>query len=82
MREDCYFMILNPPINLWASLVAQWAKNPLAIEEAKETWIQSVGWEDSLKEGNGNPLQQSCLKNPMDRVAWRDIAHGIAKSWT
>ena len=35
MREDCYFMILNPPINLWASLVAQWAKNPLAIEEGK-----------------------------------------------
>jgi len=72
------FMILNPPINMCASLVAQWAKNPLA----KETWIQSVGWEDSLKEGNGNPLQQSCLKNLMDRVAWRGIVHRIAKTWT
>ena len=36
--------------------------------------------------GNGNPLQYSCLENPMDRGAWktRDWAtvHGVAKSWT
>ena len=31
--------------------------------------------------GNGNPLQYSCLENPMDRGAWWAIAHGIAKSW-
>ena len=30
--------------------------------------------------GNGNPLQYSCLENPMDRVAWRAIVHGVAKS--
>ena len=36
----------------------------------------------SHKGGNGNPLQDSCLKNPMDRGAWRASAHGIAKSWT
>ena len=36
----------------------------------------------SHKGGNGNPLQDSCLKNPMDRGAWRAAAHGIAKSWT
>ena len=33
-------------------------------------------------EGNGNPLQHSCLENPMDRGAWRATVHGIAKSWT
>ena len=33
-------------------------------------------------EGNGNLLQYSCLKNPMDRGAWQAIAHGVAKSWT
>ena len=33
-------------------------------------------------EGNGNPLQYSCLENPMDRVAWRDTDHGVAKSQT
>ena len=38
-------------------------------------------------EGNGNPLQYSCLENPMDRgpmdiAAWRATVHGVAKSWT
>ena len=33
-------------------------------------------------EGNGNPLQYSCLENPMDRGAWWAIVHGVAKSWT
>ena len=30
-------------------------------------------------EGNGNPLQYSCLENPMEREAWQAAAHGIAK---
>ena len=33
-------------------------------------------------EGNGNPLQYSCLGNPMDRGAWRATVHGVAKSLT
>ena len=33
-------------------------------------------------EGNGNPLQYSCLKNPMDRGAWQATVHGFTKSWT
>ena len=32
--------------------------------------------------GNGNPLQYSCLENPMDRGAWQVMVHGIAKSQT
>ena len=35
-----------------------------------------------LGEGNGNPLQYSCLENPMDREAWQATVHGVAKSWT
>ena len=31
-------------------------------------------------EGNGNPLQYSCLENPMDRGAWRATVHRVAKS--
>ena len=31
-----------------------------------ETWVRSLGREDSPGEGNGNPLQDSCLENPMD----------------
>ena len=33
-------------------------------------------------EGNGNPLQCSCLENPMDGKAWWATVHGVAKSWT
>ena len=36
----------------------------------------------SSGEGNDNPLQYSCLGNPMDGGAWRAILHGITKSWT
>ena len=30
-------------------------------------------------EGNGNPLQYSCLENPMDRRGWRATVHGVTK---
>ena len=33
-------------------------------------------------EGIGNPLQYSCMENPMDRAAWPATVHGVAKSWT
>ena len=36
----------------------------------------------SLGEGNGNPLQYSCLEEPTDRGAWWATDHGVAKSWT
>ena len=32
--------------------------------------------------GHGNPLQYSCLENPMDREAWWATVHRVAKSWT
>ena len=40
------------------------------------------GSERSSEEGNGNPLQCSCLENSMDRGAWQAIDYGVAKSWT
>ena len=33
-------------------------------------------------EGNGNPLQYSCLEDPMDRGAWWDTVHTVTKIWT
>ena len=36
----------------------------------------------SPREGNGNPLQYSCLENLMDRGAWGATVHGLQKSWT
>ena len=41
-----------------------------------------LGLGRSPGEGNGNPLQYSCLENPMDRGAWRATVHGVAKSRT
>ena len=39
----------------------------------QETRVQSLGWEDSPGERKGNPVQYSCLENPMDRGAWQSI---------
>ena len=54
-------------------------KNPPAMQE---TWVRSLGQEDPPGEGNGNPLQYSCLKNSMDREAWWVIVHVVAESDT
>ena len=40
------------------------------------------GWGKSPGEGNGNPLQYSCLENPMDRGVWQATVHGVAESQT
>ena len=36
----------------------------------------------STGEGNGSPLQYSCLDNPIDRGAWQATVHRVVKSWT
>ena len=61
---------------MYASLVTQTVKNLHAMQE---TWVQSL--ERSPGEGNGNPLQYSCLENPMDRGAWRATVHEVMKNW-
>ena len=42
----------------------------------QETQVRSLGREDP------NPLQYSCLENPVDREVWRAAAHGVAESGT
>ena len=51
----------------WAPLVDQIVKRLPAM---RETWVRFLGQEDSSGEGNGNPLQYSCLENSMDGGAW------------
>ena len=48
-------------------------ENPPAKQE---TQVRSLDWEDAPREGNGNPLQYSCLGNPMDRGAWQATVYG------
>ena len=47
-------------------MVAQMVKTLPAMQETR---IRSLDWEDSPGEGNGNPLQYSCLENPMEVLA-------------
>ena len=51
-------------------------KNPPTMQEMQ---VLSLGQEDSPKEGNGNPLQYSCLGNPTERGHWQAIVHEAAK---
>ena len=57
-------------ILLWASLVAQLVKNPPA---KWETWVQSLGWDDSPGEGKGYTLQYSGWGNSMNSHKVLDI---------
>ena len=62
----------------WAFLVAQMIKNLPAIQE---TQVQSLGQEDPGG-GHGNPLQYSCLENPMDGGTCQATVRGVTKSQT
>ena len=53
------------------------AKN---LPEMWETWMRSLGWEDSLEKGMAP--HSSILKNSMNRGAWQATVHGVAKSLT
>ena len=54
-------------VKAMASLVAQRLKH---LPPMRETWVRSLGWEDPLEKEMVNPLQCSCLENPMDGEAW------------
>ena len=74
---NCHFITI---ILLYqASPVAQLVKN-LPANAGDAGSIPGSG--RSPGEGNGTPLQYSCLGNPMDRGAWRAIVYGVKKSWT
>ena len=55
---------------LGASQMALVVKNPSANGGDIETWVLSLGQEDTLEEGMAYPLRYSCLENPLDRGAW------------
>ena len=66
-------------IFLFAFLVAQMVKS-LTANAGDMGSIPGSG--RSPGEGNGNPLQYSCLENPMDEGVWQATVHGVAKSHT
>ena len=64
-------------IVVWASLVGQMVKNLPAM---RETWVRSLDWEDSLKEGMATHSSILAWRIPMDREAWWAVAHGVTES--
>ena len=64
-----------------ASSVVLVVENPAANAGDRDTGL-IPGSRRSPGEGNRNPLQYSCLENPMDRGAWQAIVHRVTKSWT
>ena len=76
-EETCFRWLLV------ASLVVLVVKNPPPANAGDIIDKGSIPHQGrSPGEGNGNPLQYSCLENPMDRGTWRGTFHGVVKSWT
>ena len=59
--------------------MAQRVKNLPAM---RETWVQSLGWKETLEEGKATHSSILAWRIPMDRGAWRATVHSVAKSWT
>ena len=69
-------------ISPWASQVALVVKNLAANAGAISDWGSIPGSGRSPGQGHGNPLQYSCLENPMDRGAWWATVHSVTQSQT
>ena len=67
---------------MWASQVALAVRNPPASAGDIRDLGSIPESGRSLGGGHGNPLQYSCLENPMDRGAWWAIVHRVAQSRT
>ena len=66
-KGERIIICLIPSVSPKASLVAQSVKSlPVVLE----TWVQSLGQEDSMEKEMATPFQYSCLYNSMDRGAW------------
>ena len=70
--------------NVYVWGLPQWVSSKESVCIAGDTGDIGLipGWGRLLGGGNGNPLQYSCVENPLDRGAWWATVHGVTKSWT
>ena len=81
MKSERYWMSEEHLTDtIWASLVAQTVSVYLQCGRPRFDPGRPPGSGRPPGEGNGNPLQHSCLENPMDGGAWWPTVHGVAKS--
>ena len=52
------------------------------LEDTHQGILACCSWSTPVGEGNGNPLQYSCLENPRDGGAWWAAIYGVTQSWT
>ena len=81
MRWKLHLYLQSLPIP-WASQVALVVKNPPANAHDVRDAHSIPGLGRSPRGGHDNPLQYSCLENPVDRGAWWATVHGVPKSQT
>ena len=79
MRAHIYIHTINPGTAKWERFPGGSDSKESACNSGDQGWIPGLG--RSSGEGYGNPLQYSCLENPMDRGDWQATVHGVAKSW-
>ena len=86
MKDNCgtlgplFFSFIEIYVtDMWSLQVALAVKNLPAVDAGDVGSIHGSG--RSPEGGHGNPLQYSCLENPMEKGAWRATVHGVAKSW-
>ena len=63
-----------------------WMEEPgglqsMGLRRVRHDWVTSLSL-SCIGEGNGNPLQCSCLENPRDRGAWWAAIYGVTQNWT
>ena len=76
---DIHFSLWADAEMLWGFPGGSAIKNPPAYAGATGDTGSVPGLGRSPGGGNGNPLQYSCLGNPMDRGAWQATVHGVAE---
>ena len=62
--------------------MAQWVKNPPAVQQMQETRVRSPGQEDPLEEDMASHSSVLAWRIPTDRGAWRATVRGVTKSGT
>ena len=76
-----YDIVISYTDTLRASQVVPEVKHPLANAGDTGDMGSIPGSGGFPRGGNGNPLQYSCLENPMDRGDWQAVVHAVANSW-
>ena len=80
VRDVFSLGFLGPMYMIQASQVEPVVKNLPAMQEILRDAGSIPGWRRSPEGGHGNPLQYSCLENPMDGGAWWTTVYRVAKS--